>query len=677
MTPRALALLLVAGLAQLASPARAQQPKPPPPARGAAAPGSLLDRVGIAHLEQVLRGGGSRERERALTRLGSLASPRALELLVRALDPSGAAQSPRERLIVVRTLAAHAKEPAVRECLVRVMTGISASAERGEPLQALLRDTAALALSASGDPPALEALGKALRQSGRVAQAAAAAIAAHPPSELSALVRAHYAPTLDLVSALEALGDERAFELLRDVVRRGSPELRAKAALALTRLGNFETVELSQRWAETPSQPTLRLAAAEIWLLARDPRGEPLLASLLGAEATRVQALELAEKSGRPALEQPLLAAFARRDASETSSLLAALGQSGGARATRELEKLACDPTLGDQAAYALATSPSPEASAALTRLFSRPECRRRAARAATLRASATSEVPEALLSLLERLLASSDQKDRSVGAFGTGLLRPERTPALLAATDPVIVEAAARAAPVVGSAEVAARRLEAEPPGPTRSQLALALVDASARAVVPTRVLMDLLTEAGAAAPLALFALAERDNPTLRARLLGFLASDDPLLRASAARGLGNSREPSALGILEDAYRFEPDGGVRAAIVQAIARRKENARQRVLTLASRLDPDPNARQSAELGLSGMRAATFAPGRGTLWLSLSGETELAVPAASLELPGGLAVPVVADPDGTVTLARLPAGAVVPRLLLEPRKPAAP
>jgi hypothetical protein len=672
MKPRTLALLILAGVAQLSGPARAQQAKPISPVRGPFVSGSLLDRVGIGHLERTLRGGGASERERALSRLGSLGSARALELLVRALDPSGAAQSPRERLIVVRALAAHAKEPAVRECLVRVMTGISASAERGEPLHALLRDTAALALSASGDPPALEALGKALRQSGRVAQAAAAAIAAHPPSELSALVRAHYAPTIDLVAALEALGDERAFELLRDVVRRGSPELRARAALALTRLGNFETVELSLRWAETPSQPTLRLAAAEILLLARDQRGEALLAALLGAESTRAQALALAEKSGRPALEAPLLAAFAKRDPSETSSLLAALGQSGGAQALALLEKLSCDPALGDAAAYALSTSPAAEASAALSRLFARPECQRRAARAATLRAAASAEVPRGLLPLLERLLASSEPKDRAVGALGLSLLRPEQAPTLLASKDPLIVQAAARAAPFVGAALPAAHRLETEPAGPTRSQLALALVDAGARATVPTQVLLELTAEAGAATPLALFALAERDSEAIRARLLGFMSSDDPLLRASVARGLGESREPSALGVLENSYRFEPDGRVRRAIVQAVARRKEPARLRLLELAATLDPEPDARQVAELGLSGIRAASFVPAHGTLWLSLAGGTQDAVPAASVELPGGLAVPILTDPDGVAALARLPAGMVVPRFTLEPR-----
>jgi hypothetical protein len=560
------------------------------------------------------------------------------------------------------------------------MTGISTSAERAEPLQGLLRDTAALALSASGDPPALEALGKALRQSGRVAQAAAAAIAAHPPAELSALVRAHYAPTLDLVNALEDLGDERAFELLRDVVRRGAPELRARAALALTRLGNFETVELAHSWAETPSQPALRLAAAEILLLSRDQRAEALLTSLLANAATRGAALALLQNSAGAALEGPLLAAFAARDADETPALLASLGRSGTRRALAELAKLSCDPRVGDAAAYALATSPGAAASPTLQQEVSDPTCRRRATRAAVLRASALGESPRALLRGLDALLVASDAKDRALAAFGLSLLRPARAPGLLAAKDAVIVQAAARAAPFVGAALPAARRLEVEPPGPTRTQLALSLVDAEARASVPTRVLLELVAEGGAAAPLALFALAERDSPTIRARLLDFLASPDPLLRASVALGLGESREPSALGVLENVYRFEADGNVRTRLVQAMARRSEGARLRLLRLAARLDPDPAARQAAALGLFGVGAAALAPGYGTVWLSVAGETALAIPAAILELPGGLSVPVLADPEGVISLARLPVGDLVSRLTIEPRerqKPTAP
>jgi hypothetical protein len=289
------------------------------------------------------------------------------------------------------------------------------------------------------------------------------------------------------------------------------------------------------------------------------------------------------------------------------------------------------------------------------------------------LRAATLGEPLAALAPTLERLLAAPDPKDRAVGAFGLALLGSERARALLSEKDADIVQAAARAAPFAGAALRAAERLESEPAGPTRTQLALSLVDARARAVVSTRTLLELVTESSVATPLALFAAAERDSPTLRARLLDFLASHDPLLRASVALGLGESREPSALGVLEKAYRFEPDGKVRTAIVQAVARRGEASRLRLLALAAALDPDQNTRQIAELGLAGIQGSTFAPAHGTLWLSLSGETTAALPAASLEVPGGLALPVLADPDGVVALARLPTGNVEPRLALEPRK----
>jgi HEAT repeat protein len=635
----------------------------PPRAPG---PDSLLERVGAVRLEQALRGSKASERERALLRLGALGTARSLELVVHALDSNGAAQSPRERLIAVRTLAAHVKEPLVRECLVRVMTGVSTSAERADPLQALLRDTAALALSASGEPEAFDALGKALRQSGRVAEAASAAIGAHPPSDLSSLVRAHYAPTPELLNALDALGDERTFELLRDVVRRGAPELRARAAVALTRLGNFETVELAQSWAEPTAPPVLRFAAAEILLLARDARVEPLLAALLADPRTHARALELATKSGGSTSERPLLSALSSAESDDIPAFLAALGKSGGKAAIFELAKRVPDPKNGDAAAYALATAASSDATPALVRLLGDAASRRRAARALTLRAAILGEVPRELSTTLRRLLASSDPADRAVAAFGLALHDTKRLPELIRSRDSVVAQGAARAALANGAARVAAARLLDEPAGETRVQLALALANAEARALVPTRVLLELATESPLVAPLALFALAERDDEALRARLLDALSSPDARLRAHTALGLGASRSPTAVSVLEAAYRFEPEAEVRRALVRALARRPERVRRRALELARDLDPDPDVRELAALALQGVVPAVFAKGRGVVWLTLearAGEPSL----AALQVPGGLSLPIAADPDGVVACAGLPEGAVSVRL----------
>jgi hypothetical protein len=628
----------------------------------------------VAPLERALASNDAWARERALERLSGIGNGRALELVVRALEPSGSAQSARERLLCVRVLAAHVREPKVREALVRVMTGISVNAELREPLHALLRDSAALALAASGEPSAFEALGKALRQPGRVAQAAAAAVVAHPPRDLNSLLAPLRTPTLELVWALENLADERAFEPLREIVRRGGTELSSQAALALTRLGNFETVELARQWARSGKQQTaLVLAAAEILALAGEAEGEALVSELLKDPDTRSRALELAAQRG--AWARVLAPLLVGADRHEAVLVITALGRSEDPAALQVLSGLARGGPHADDAVYALALSPAREAADVLTALLSVPAARRRAARAAILRRAAlgANHAPEGLDGVLETLVTSRSAADRSVGAFGQALVSSERARALLEHRDPALVEAAARAAFAAGAAPEAARRLVGLTGGPTRSQLALALVHADARSVVPTRTLLDLLAEAGQSAPLALFALGERDGDGVRPLLAQHLASSDPQLRSHAALGLGGSPEASALALLEAAYRFEVEPRVRLAVVLALGVRPESVRRRTLELAARLDPDAQVRQAAALALAGVRPSFFAPGIGTVWLKLEGPEGPGRKAAKLEIPGGLALPVLADPDGVAALAGLPAGPVRIRLAREGRE----
>jgi HEAT repeat protein len=633
---------------------------------------SLLERFGIGHLEQALRSNDAHQRERALTHLGAFGTARSLELLVRALDANGAAQSSRERLIAVRMLAPHVNATPVRECLVRVMTGISAGAERAEPLQGLLRDTAALALAASGDASALEALGKALRQPGRVAQAAAAALAAHPPEDLSALARAHYAPTPDLVRAFEELADERAFELLRDVVRRAAPDLQAAAAVALTRLGNFETVALAERWA-TSENPVLQLGALQILLVARDGRAAKLLGSLLEDDERRADALALVSGVSDTKLEPALRAALARSFGNEKKSVISALGESATSAGLNDLRALVADPVYGDSAAYALTNAPASEASEVLASLLDDAKSGPRATRALILRAFRSGTLPDRLHTALERLAKDSRPSARSLGVYGLSLFFKARCIAFLKAEDALVVQAAARAAPFVGAAREASARLVTEAPGPTRTQLALSLLDADARARVPVRTLLELLDEAGAAAPLALFALGARDSEEIRPRLLEYENASDPLLRAALHLGLGESPQATARSLLSAGYLFEADADVRFAQVSALGRRSEASRLSTLRLAARLDPDVRVREAARLGLASIQSRAFAAGKGTLWLTLENRDPRAVAVAVVGAPAGLALPVVADPDGIVMLAGLSEGKLALRLALEPRE----
>lgn len=599
----------------------------------------LGERIGVTPLERALVGTDPDARERAIQRLGEQGSPRALDLLVRALEPSGAAQSARERLLGVRALSGHAREPKVRQALLRVMTGISVSAERAEPLNALLRDSAALALAAANDPSAHEALATALRQPGRVALAAAAALAAHPPRDLALLLSSLRSATPELVWLLEELADERAFEPLREIVRRGAPELSARAALALTRLGNFETVELARTWTSARKKPALRLAAAEILLLSREPAGSELLAELLEDEATRADAQALAARAG----------------STNDDERLSTLARSGVR-------------TDADAAAYALSLSPQPDASLELARLLSSEGSARRAVRALALRRAALgARMPDHLEGVMQRLYRSSNAQDRSVAAFALALSGKQRARTLLHSRDPVLVQAAARAALAVGITREAAALLARSPAGPTRSQLAIALVDVDARARVPQRLLLELVAEAGPASPIALFALGAHDSVTTRQTLVEHLASPDPELRAHAALGLHASLDSSVIALLEDAYSFEVDPAVRRAIVLAAALRPERVRRRLLELAARLDSSEAVRNLAALALSGVRPSVFSPGVGTCWLRLEGPAQPGLKAAKLRLPGGLTVPALADVDGVVALAGLPVGPVGVRL----------
>ena len=631
---------------------------------------SLRDRIGVSSAERALREGPAAERERAITRLGAIATPRSLELLVKALEGNGPAQSPRERLLAVRGLSAHADSARVRDCLMRVMTGISATAERADPLLELLRDTAAQALARSNDPASMAVLARALRQPGTVAKAARSALVANPPPNIAALVRAHGAPTIELVRVLGELGDQRATWPLREIVERGSRELRAEAAVALARLGSLEPVGLARKWREESTDPLLLLAGLEISTLAHDTSAAPLLVSLLGRAETRERALALAGQWDDTEVDRALSQQASRAELSELPALLAALGHAPKHDGAAVLERLARAPASSPLAFSILLRAPGDPARSALQRLLADPALKRAAARAATLRQLVLGDSLSGLLATLDSLVHSKSSADRSVGAFGLASLDQDAARELVWSSDPVVAEAAARAAPFVGAGVAAADRLVRERPGRLRFQLALSLIDRRARSRVPTKLLLELFDEGSVASPLAAFALAERDSTDLRGRLIEQLASPDALLRAQVALGFGASEEPDALGVLEAAYRFELDPKVRHALVQALARRPHEVRKRTLALAAALDPDPATRTLARLSLRGSRAAETVQGTGTV-LAVLDRTDGAGRGAVVTVPGGLALPVLADPDGIIALGGLPAGPVALRVALLP------
>jgi hypothetical protein len=307
-----------------------------------------------------------------------------------------------------------------------------------------------------------------------------------------------------------------------------------------------------------------------------------------------------------------------------------------------------------------------------LERALEAPATRRLAARAAVLRKVALDDSVGGLESALEALLASPAAADRAVGAWGIAVLDARRGSELIGSADLVKVRAAARAAlPGTEIALAAADRLGREADPTTRTALAIALADPTARERVPTSVLTRLIEKGGVEAPLAALGLATRDDPDERPQIQALLAGGDAVLRAHVALGLASSSEPSAVGALENAYRFEADSSVRHAIVSALSQRSERTRLRTLRLAAYLDNDRATREAAVLALKGARLGTGFGAGGTVWLILSAPDTSGSSAPTwsvlIRLPGGLALPVAADPDGLVTLARLPRGAVGVRI----------
>jgi hypothetical protein len=293
----------------------------------------------------------------------------------------------------------------------------------------------------------------------------------------------------------------------------------------------------------------------------------------------------------------------------------------------------------------------------------------------------------------LTALFASRDPADRAAGAFGLAALGKVDARELIASSDLVVVRAAARASLVAGSGAAAAcrARLATETDPLTRTALAMAMaVSPDAYVPVSTDRLAEWAESDEAFAPLATVALGPRERPLEKRRLGRALESIDPALRAHAAFGLALSPLPDAAARLASAWRFEETPRVRRAIVTALAQRKEPQRLATLELAAKLDPDEQVRESARLALRGqlpLPLGRFGAGCGgneprvggcyAAWITLTpsspaGGAEVRERSGRLLDAAGLALPVVADPDGMLVVPGVSAGAASFRLASSPR-----
>ncbi|XYH95217.1 HEAT repeat domain-containing protein [Sorangium sp. So ce1128] len=720
-SPRALGLaaaLAATAIAGAASPqpvartARAPRAEDSSSAPAAAEPGAarLRGSLGVPVAERLLASSEQEARLRGIERLGSIGTEEAINALLAALEQGApAARDPRARLAAVRALAPHAQRDSVRQLLSRELAEGGAPARgAASPLGELLRGTAALALARSGDKRALAALVNAIVQGGAAGEAAARALKAYPPASLQLLLGSRKRLEPALVAFLGELGDLRALAALRPMLEGGDRAAQVAAARALARLGDEAALAKARAWLRKP-EPGLLEASAEVLVHLGAPEAPDAVAALLGSELARLEGLRLAELAPAERLVPALARALPLLPEDARPRAVAAIGRAGGAEAARQLRRLSIErPELATAAAFALATTPGAEARAAVAEMIDGPraakdaDLRRLGLRAGVVRGLALRDAPGALEArLLAALAAPRGSSDRAVAAFGAvalglrdaGEVVGECSPA---SCDRAAVHAAARGALARGERALAALAplfaelaAPADGAGSAKSgggapdaaaiSAGVALLAVPGGGAVATSRLAALAEAGGPLAPLAARALAARDDEVIRGRLKRLIEGSDPVVRAHVALGLGSDPMPDSVSLLARAYRFEDDAAVRRAIVRGLSRRAEVQRRRVLEAARDLDPDEGVRALARAALSGVAPRALdlprpALATGVVWVAIVPNDRSAAASASsrparLVRPDGLAVPVVADPDGVLLVPGVPPG--VSSVLLAP------
>ncbi len=660
---------------------------------------SLEDRVGLEAMAERLRY-ASAEREQIIERLGRQGTEKSLMVLDKFLD-SGQQLTPRQWLVTVRALAANTRHSIAREWLFRIMVGVnaatdeqsgrrrnaskSAAPELTSPLQMLARQSAALALAKRGKSDCLRWLRQGLSRGGPAAKLATEALRAYPPAQLKPLLESSTVP-LALPDLLARLGDQRGFHPLRGWVRRGVPELQARSALALLKLGHLEVVPVAEHWLEKMhSNRHLLAASTEILLAASSPRSGEALAKL--SQTQPETALQLALRYPTPDSAKALRSSFAELEPEQRDQAIAALGRAGGKSSLSFLGEQLSSGEHFVSAAFALAHSPDAAAhqlllTQAMGGAAAKPKTKTKtnasqrqaaALRALVVREFSLSERSNQTDSVLQSWAATSNQLQRAVAVWGLSV-RSERFAIERMksgdANDLAALLSTARLQPPEFF-EVAAQRLSGLQPGGAKSEqlerlLSIALIDSEAAGRVPTWRLVRWLDAEPALSLAATLRFTERDDARQLGRQRQLLQSPDSFVRAAALRGLGQNKNRQHTGTLVRAYEFETDPRVRLAIVQALRERPAGAeRDRVLRLAQSLDPDDAVRALARQPVSTRRTepARFV-GREAVWTRVSGGEQL-LAAALLE--AGETFPVVVPADGNVVLLGLPVGKVELRL----------
>jgi hypothetical protein len=714
--PRALAAVAMVLVAQSwtdavrAQPQAATVPLAAPVKDSAAASPSLRDRIGVDDAARLLRSNDPEERLRGVEQAANLHTVEALSVLERAagtdssrgLDPrlpaEGIARTdPRAVLAVVRALAGWTEREDARAALASLVSAPNESFAfrvgalpdhddgRGAAIDAgrilLARREAAIALAESGSSLAIEALIAIGRGAGPGRDAALDALAVHPPSAPGALAGVVLTTPAMIALAVD-VGDLRTPDAALGAVRASDPALRAAAIEALGASADTRVIDAARAAVrEEPAEgnAAVRIAAARALVRLGASDAAEAVAGLVGTDATAEGGLALA---GDIQDENVTRAAVARAAAATDPTLrtaaIAVLGRQASPAAIRALAGLVEDPRVSSDALAAIARSPNSAALAAIEALDDRSTNasaavnRRLAARAYFVRRFTRGERSARLDALLGSLAGSPDARNRSVGIEALVALRERDVESGLADPDARVRTAAALGAVALddpASDERLLDRMPQEPDDRVRRVLAFGWTGAKVdRSGVSTTALVERAAAGGTDAAMATLALGQRAaEPRASKALDTLLGSPDPVIRAHAARGLGETTSPDAAERLARAYAWEGDASVRRAIVRALAQRTSDgsaARARTLALAARLDPDRGARWTAEQGLRGRSLTTSQPPREVLWVRLIAADGAASPEgaeAVFVCSSGDAVPIAFDSEGYALVPGVPPG----------------
>lgn len=710
-------VLVVVAAIGLAAPAAAQpmpvRPRPPPPVPTTTTvaepiarvrPGNLRAHVGTEQAAWLL--GDSEERIRGIERAAAIGTPESIALLVEAIERNQTVKGDaRALLAAARGLARFAEQDRARTGLLAIMgasnplrtaapaprreAGDGIAPDEGDPVlrMQLARETAAIALAKSGGDRALDALYGAARGSGSGRDAAITALTLLPPREPGFYGTAGQPLGVPVIKLLGRLGDLRALDVLGGAAKSTDVNVRSAALVALAELGDERAIGLA-RTAVAETDVRLRAAAGEVFILLGAPERFKATQAIVADDATVGIGLHLAERVYSPEITKLVSErANTHPDREIRTAAIRALGRSPDPGAAKALvaPQLLGDTELAYLAIAALARSPAPSASALIggllpTRLASH------AVRAYVVRALVRGERLASSDDAVFRLASSAKPDERALGVFAKIALGEAKVEDHLDDKDARVRRAAAMASLAVPEKDASerdrmlVRRLTREEDPITRQVLSIGLLGGDPNQTVTTSTLVDRAESGGGDAPLATYALARRADRPLTRKVSQLIASKDPVLRAHAARGLGEAVLPDATGRLADLYTWETDVEVRRAAIGALARRDADktapARRNALALASELDPDGAVRLMARRAQGGATSPFAAPAIAECaWLRLTlegggppGEAFV----GSIVRSDGIAVPIVFDEEGFAVVPGLPPGEA--RLVLSPRLP---